>query len=53
MNQPAPFHVANLPLLVTAVDAKARTRFWEFFVHQIRNPTTRRAYARNAHEFLA
>lgn len=46
MNQLAPFHVANLPLLVAAADAKAkaRLRFLEFFVNQIRTSNTRRAY---------
>jgi site-specific recombinase XerD len=33
--------------------ARAQTRFWEFFVSNIRNPHTRRAYGRSIAEFLA
>ena len=40
------------PALVTASGARASYRFFEFFTAQIRNPHTRRAYARAAHEFF-
>ena len=42
-----------LPSLVASTGDHARTRFLEFFTAQIRNPHTRRAYARAAAEFLA
>ena len=42
-----------LPLLVAHSGDRARVRFLEFFTAQIRNPHTRRAYARAAAEFLA
>jgi len=42
-----------LPALITAADAHTRTRFLEFFAAAIRNPHTRRAYARAAGDFLA
>lgn len=42
-----------LPALVSASGDRARVRFLEFFTAQIRNPRTRRAYARAAAEFLA
>ena len=32
---------------------RAQTRFWEFFVSNIRNPHTRRAYGRSIGQFLA
>lgn len=44
---------AQLPVLVAASGHRARIRFLEFFTAQIRNPHTRRAYARAAAEFLA
>ena len=40
------------PSLVAASGARASYRFFEFFTAQIRNPHTRRAYARAAHEFF-
>ena len=43
---------ANLPVLF-APDAHAAKRFIEFFTARIRNPNTRRAYARAAAEFAA
>jgi site-specific recombinase XerD len=43
---------AELPALFTPDDAAAR-RFVEFFTANIRNPNTRRAYARAAAEFAA
>jgi len=42
----------HLPALVAAGDERARTRFVEFFASNIRNPHTRRAYARTIGEFL-
>jgi hypothetical protein len=41
------------PALVAAAGERAQTRFWEFFVSNIRNPHTRRAYGRSIAEFLA
>ena len=32
---------------------RAQSRFWEFFVNNIRNAHTRRAYGRSIGEFLA
>jgi site-specific recombinase XerD len=42
-----------LPALIAAADDATRRRFLEFFAVTIRNPHTRRAYARAAGEFLA
>jgi site-specific recombinase XerC len=42
-----------LPTLVAAAGERAGMRFLEFFAANIRNPHTRRAYARAADEFLA
>ena len=44
---------ASLPALVQATGKRAGIRFLEFFAAQIRNPHTRRAYARAVAEFLA
>jgi len=41
-----------LPALVTAAGDRAQMRFLEFFAAAIRNPNTRRAYARAAGDFL-
>lgn len=43
---------AALPSLVSAAGERAGVRFLEFFTANIRNPNTRRAYARAASEFL-
>ena len=40
------------PALVAAAGSRASFRFLEFFTAQIRNPHTRRAYARAAGEFF-
>jgi hypothetical protein len=40
------------PTLVATADDRASYRFLEFFTAQIRNPRTRRAYARAAVEFF-
>src|SRR6266446_1402915 len=42
-----------VPELVAAAGERAGMRFLEFFAANIRNPHTRRAYARAADEFLA
>lgn len=42
-----------LPILVAAAGDRAATRFLEFFASTIRNPHTRRAYARAVSDFLA
>jgi site-specific recombinase XerD len=43
----------QVPALITAAGERASMRFLEFFAANIRNPHTRRAYARTAEEFLA
>jgi hypothetical protein len=40
------------PALIAAVGERASYRFFEFFTANIRNPNTRRAYARAAVEFF-
>jgi hypothetical protein len=50
MNQLVPF-TDRAPALVAAGE-RASYRFFEFFTAQIRNPNTRRAYARAAVEFF-
>ncbi|QYE37046.1 tyrosine-type recombinase/integrase (plasmid) [Polymorphobacter sp. PAMC 29334] len=42
-----------LPALITDADEHAQLRFLEFFAANIRNPNTRRAYARATAEFLS
>ena len=42
-----------LPTLVVAAGDRASTRFLEFFASTLRNPHTRRAYARAVGDFLA
>ena len=49
---PIPILTTGLPALF-APDAQASRRFVEFFTANIRNPNTRRAYARAATEFAA
>jgi len=54
MNQsPALYSPQSLPALVTSAGDRAGIRFLEFFASAIRNPHTRRAYARAAGDFLA
>jgi hypothetical protein len=43
----------SLPALVIAAGERAGIRFLEFFASNIRNPNTRRAYARAVSEFMA
>jgi hypothetical protein len=47
-----PCHRFPRPALVAAAGARASYCFLEFFTAQIRNPHTRRAYARAATEFF-
>src|SRR5271165_5072733 len=53
MNQLVPIGSPALPALIAAEGERASMRFLEFFAANIRNPHTRRAYARAADEFLA
>ena len=53
VNQLAPLPSFALPALVASADDPTQRRFLEFFAVTIRNPHTRRAYARAAGEFLA
>jgi hypothetical protein len=53
MNYPVTISSSALPALVAAAGDRAQTRFWKFFVSNIRNPHTRRAYGRSIAEFLA
>ena len=53
MNSLSTLSAPMLPSLVAATGERAGVRFLEFFTAQIRNPHTRRAYARAAAEFLA
>jgi site-specific recombinase XerD len=50
---PRPAAPAPLPQLVAGSGERAGLRFLEFFAAAIRNPHTRRAYARAAADFLA
>ena len=52
---PAPLSLSapRLPVLVSSAGDRARLRFLEFFAAQIRNPNTRRAYARPVAGFLS
>lgn len=43
----------NLPAIVTTTGERAAIRFLDFFTSNIRNPNTRKAYARGLGEFLA
>ena len=52
MNQLAAFS-DQVPTLIAAAGRRASARFFEFFVATIRNPNTRRAYARSTGKFLA
>jgi site-specific recombinase XerC len=53
MNQVIRVSSVALPALVAAAGERASMRFLEFFAANIRNPHTRRAYARAAEDFLA
>jgi hypothetical protein len=52
MNELAPLIASNAPAVVAAAGPRASYRFLEFFIAQIRNPHTRRAYARAAGKFF-
>ncbi|MFM0140439.1 tyrosine-type recombinase/integrase [Caballeronia grimmiae] len=52
MNQIVTLNGIPTPVLVTAAGERAGIRFLEFFASAIRNPHTRRAYARAAGDFL-
>jgi len=51
MNQLVAF-ADRAPALVAAAGERASYRFFEFFTAQIRNPNTRRTYARGANDFF-
>lgn len=53
MNQPVSLNGISTPALVVAAGECAGVRFLEFFASAIRNPHTRRAYARAAGDFLS
>ena len=53
MSSLVPITSPALPVLVAAAGGSASMRFLEFFAANIRNPHTRRAYARAPDEFLA
>ena len=53
MNQLVAITAPRIPEFVAAAGERAGMRFLEFFAGNIRNPHTRRAYARAAEEFLA
>jgi site-specific recombinase XerD len=53
MTQIALIASRNVPALLTTAEPQTQTRFWEFFVANIRNIHTRRAYAQATREFLA
>jgi site-specific recombinase XerD len=53
MNLPVALNGIGTPALVAAAGDRAGIRFLEFFASAIRNPHTRRAYARAAADFLA
>jgi integrase/recombinase XerC len=48
VNQLVPISLPAIPALVAAAGKRASMRFLEFFAANIRNPHTRRAYARAA-----
>jgi site-specific recombinase XerD len=52
-HSPPALALSYLPALVQTADERAQTRFWEFFVSNIRNAHTRRAYGRAIGEFFA
>jgi site-specific recombinase XerD len=52
MNQLVTIPSPILPVIITAAGERASYRFFEFFTANIRNPHTRRAYARAALEFF-
>ena len=53
MNQIITLNGITTPVLVTTAGERAEVRFLEFFASAIRNPHTRRAYARAAGDFFS
>ncbi|WP_421381060.1 tyrosine-type recombinase/integrase (plasmid) [Paraburkholderia sp. DD10] len=53
MNQLTTLNGIPMPAVITAAGDRAGVRFLEFFASAIRNPHTRRAYARAAGDFLS
>src|SRR5271154_2812317 len=53
MNQLVPITAPRVPELIAVAGERAGMRFLEFFAANIRNPHTRRPYARAVGEFLA
>jgi hypothetical protein len=53
MNELVSIGAPTLPALVAGAGERAGMRLLEFFAANIRNPHTRRTYARAADEFLA
>jgi hypothetical protein len=47
VKQLVPIALKRIPSVVAAAGDRAQTRFWEFFVSNIRNPRARRAYGRS------
>ena len=52
MHQLVPILADRAPARIAAAGALASYRFFEFLTAQVRNPNTRRAYARAAVEFF-
>ncbi len=52
MNQLATIPAGSAPAIIAGAGARATYRFVEFFTAQIRNPNTRRSYARSVVDFL-
>ena len=52
ITSPAPRGALLMPALITEAGPDAEERFFEFFTAEIRNPNTRRAYARAVRDFL-
>ncbi|OBQ66487.1 integrase (plasmid) [Mesorhizobium loti] len=53
MNEIAVINGTALPEILNVSEIRTQTRFLEFFAANIRNPNTRKAYARAAVDFLA
>ena len=45
-------NTSRVPAIIAASGEKTGYRFLEFFTANVRNPHTRRAYARTTHEFV-
>jgi hypothetical protein len=53
LKQLVPYAAANIPAVIQTAGERASYRFLEFFTANIRNPNTRRAYARACRRFFA